>query len=339
MMEFTCTFRDKSGAIRETVIAAENRTACIAECRRRGITPFKVKEGSNVEGRGTFNASSGGKSSKRKWGVCIILVVIVLLSGVAFWAFSAHEKKPPATKEQVRPKAVKPKNVISATTQKVQAVESPIKTVPPKDTYLGQAVVSRSCVTNEDGSVREIIRTADGKSHGIRYPAPGSEPIFRNAADQAIAMALSVSDTVSAAPFPGMDGDLDAEFAKAVKTPIEISDDDPQPVKDLKKAVMETREEIMRLMEKGQSFSQVLKEHIRLSSENYDIRLQSYKELKALVDAGDMDSAEKYRERVNKVLGEMGITKLDMPMTAEEKAAQREAIRQARERIRKEKSK
>ena len=152
-------------------------------------------------------------------------------------------------------------------------------------------------------------------------------------------MALSVSDTVSSAPLPGMGGNLDEEFAKAIQTPIEINDGDSEAVKGLKKAVMETREEIKKLMDKGQSFSQVLNEHVRLARENYDLRVEAFKELKSLVEAGDADAAEKYLSTVNKTLEQMGITKLDMPLTAEQKAAQREAIRRERERLLKEKSK
>ena len=92
-------------------------------------------------------------------------------------------------------------------------------------------------------------------------------------------------------------------------------------------------------MEKGQTFSQVLKEHVRLSRENYDIRVNAMKELKDIVDAGDSEAAEKYLKRVNAALEQIGVTKLDMPMNAEERAAFREAVRRERERIQKEKSK
>ena len=339
-MTFTVTYRAKDGALREERVEAASRAECVAVCRRRGIAPTKI-----VEGKGANRRHDGGSPSQRRLtGNAAILAAVVLaaIAGGMWWwiggrgATALPEKVPQKPKVE-KPKDDKPKAKPSVS--KPAATPAPSAKAPAKEMYLGQEVVSRTSVTNADGSVRETVRTADGKLHGITHPAPGSEPIFKNAADQAIAMALSVSDTVSSAPLPGMGGNLDEEFAKAIQTPIEINDGDSEAVKGLKKAVMETREEIKKLMDKGQSFSQVLNEHVRLARENYDLRVEAFKELKSLVEAGDADAAEKYLSTVNKTLEQMGITKLDMPLTAEQKAAQREAIRRERERLLKEKSK
>ena len=337
-MTFTVTYRAKDGALREERVEAASRAECVTVCRRRGIAPTGIREG------GKNRQDGGSPSQRRLTGNAAILAAVVLaaIAGGAWWWFggrgaTALLAKAPAKPKVEKPKAEKPKASPHAT--KPAATPAPSAETPAKEMYLGQEVVSRTSVTNADGSVRETVRTADGKLHGITHPAPGSEPIFKNAADQAIAMALSVSDTVSSAPLPGMGGNLDEEFVKAIQTPIEINDGDSEAVKGLKKAVMETREEIKKLMDKGQSFSQVLNEHVRLARENYDLRVEAFKELKSLVEAGDADAAEKYLSTVNKTLEQMGITKLDMPLTAEQKAAQREAIRRERERILKEKSK
>ena len=339
-MTFTVTYRAKDGALREERVETASRAECVAVCRRRGIAPTKI-----VEGKGANRRQDGGSPSQRRLtGNAAILAAVVLAAiavGVWWWiggrGTTALPEKVPQKPKVEKPKDDKPKAKPSVS--KPAATPAPSAEAPAKEMYLGQEVVSRTSVTNADGSVRETVRTADGKLHGITHPAPGSEPIFKNAADQAIAMALSVSDTVSSAPLPGMGGNLDEEFVKAIQTPIEINDGDSEAVKGLKKAVMETREEIKKLMDKGQSFSQVLNEHVRLARENYDLRVEAFKELKSLVEAGDADAAEKYLSTVNKTLEQMGITKLDMPLTAEQKAAQREAIRRERERILKEKSK
>jgi len=336
-MTFTVTYRAKDGALREERVEAASRAECVAECRRRGIAPTGIKEGKPGK-----SGNSGISGISGKFWFAIGVALVIAIAGGAWWWFggrgaTALLAEAPAKPKVEKPKAEKPKASPPAT--KPAATPAPSAETPAKEMYLGQEVVSRTSVTNADGSVRETVRTADGKLHGITHPAPGSEPIFKNAADQAIAMALSVSDTVSSAPLPGMGGNLDEEFAKAIQTPIEINDGDSEAVKGLKKAVMETREEIKKLMDKGQSFSQVLNEHVRLARENYDLRVEAFKELKSLVEAGDADAAEKYLSTVNKTLEQMGITKLDMPLTAEQKAAQREAIRRERERILKEKSK
>ena len=44
-MTFTVTYRDKTGAKRETAIEAASRVECVAECRKRGISPLSIREG------------------------------------------------------------------------------------------------------------------------------------------------------------------------------------------------------------------------------------------------------------------------------------------------------
>ena len=191
-MTFTVTYRAKDGALREERVEAASRAECVAECRRRGITPTAIKEG------GKSRQDGGSPSQRRLTGNAAILAAVVLaaIAGGMWWwiggrGVTALPEKVPQKPKVEKPKDDKPKAKPSAS--KPTATPAPSAEAPAKEMYLGQEVVSRTSVTNADGSVRETVRTADGKLHGITHPAPGSEPIFKNAADQAIAMALSVS--------------------------------------------------------------------------------------------------------------------------------------------------
>ena len=197
-MTFTVTYREKDGTRAEIEIEAANRAACVAACKARGITPTTIREGR--QDGGSPYGHAGAKPAMR-WIVAAVLCVVVL--GGVWWWLGRSEAPPPAEPGHVqKPKVEKPKDdkpKAKPSVSKPAATPAPSAETPAKEMYLGQEVVSRTSVTNADGSVRETVRTADGKLHGITHPAPGSEPIFKNAADQAIAMALSVSDTVSSA--------------------------------------------------------------------------------------------------------------------------------------------
>ena len=61
-MTFTVTYRDQRGAKREEAIEAADRTACVAVCRARGISPLAIREGAN--GRKGVKGANGDKGSK-----------------------------------------------------------------------------------------------------------------------------------------------------------------------------------------------------------------------------------------------------------------------------------
>ena len=114
-----------------------------------------------------------------------------------------------------------------------------------------------------------------------------------------------------------------------------ILDSDDEKTKALKLSVKETREEIKRLMDKGMTFAQVIREHQHLVNENAKLRQEALVELKRLRDSGDVESAVKYKHDVNATLRQMGIKELSIPVTEEERAerdaARQEHLRQRRE--------
>ncbi len=120
---------------------------------------------------------------------------------------------------------------------------------------------------------------------------------------------------------------LDEDFRKSLSKPIIINDSDTLEVKTLKRIVMEAREEMKRLMDQGQTPSQILMEHERLAGENFKVRADAMKELTDIEKSGDYEGAVKYAQTVNGVLRKMGIEELPMPLDEEAKAAEKEARR------------
>ena len=137
-MNFIVTYRGKDGALREDAIAAAGRAECLAECKRRGITPTKI-EARDLKGRASGRTPTNGKRSAegaagdgqearakrgrsqdthgsndtkdkgRPRGFLVVLGVMVVLAIGAWWWFggrgaTALPAKPPATE---KPKAEK----------------------------------------------------------------------------------------------------------------------------------------------------------------------------------------------------------------------------------------
>ena len=61
----------------------------------------------------------------------------------------------------------------------------------------------------------QILKTVDGKTHRITTPKP---PVFDNASDQIIAMAVSGLNNDSMAPMP-LSASTDADFRKSLERP------------------------------------------------------------------------------------------------------------------------
>jgi len=89
-MTFTVTYRAKNGALSEETIEAAGRAECVAECRRREISPMSIREGraSTRLRSGKSAASPNGRT--KLWGAAI-LAAVVLAVGVGVWRwFSAR---------------------------------------------------------------------------------------------------------------------------------------------------------------------------------------------------------------------------------------------------------
>ena len=348
-MTFTVTHRDASGAVCLETVEAASRGDCFAQMKARGITPIGVKEGRSMSGKerkgyedslmpkerdGRFSAGAkekpGGKSVMAKVALVAALAVVV---GGAWWMLrgdkgAARTERPvkadkPAEVKVKRPAAVKAALLSTNAAVTVAATNEVKEAAKPKERH-----DTVSIHTNNMGKVVEKWIGADGKLHmSVRY---ARKPVFDNASDDQLAMAVGGEGTREIPPIP-MAATSEQEFLESLKKPIEIAEDDPEEVKRLKQAVSEARAEMKALMDRGMSYREALAEHQRLVNENVDTRNQCMAELKSLVDAGDREGAEHYLKTMNVALEQMGIPALTMPMSREELNAARQRRKEERE--------
>ena len=340
-MTFTVMYRGKDGALREETVEATGRSDCLEQMRARGIVPVSVKEGAR-KGRRHDGGSQNGRDEARPshggmlWKTAILVAVVLAVAAGLWWWLVAREDTRPAkpkaatvVKDVKSPKAPqRPPETAPAKAgqRKVQAVPETNQVAdvkPPKERH-----DTVSIHTNNLGKVVEKWIGADGKLHmSVRY---ARKPVFDNASDDQLAMAMAGDGAQSIAPIP-MTATSEQEFLESLKNPIVINDDDPEKVKQIKTAVSEARAQMKQMIDNGMSYREALAEHQRLVNENVDTRNQCMAELKSLVDAGDHEGAERYMKTMNVALGQMGIPALTMPMSREELSAARQRRREEKE--------
>lgn len=252
----------------------------------------------------------------------------IALAGLGVWLLlvdtaekpSIHEKRSPrGIISEVKPHF--PSNVVRKTVQ--EPVEEKAPEVDPSQIR----VKTLSIVTNGFGKIIERYATADGKMHRVIRPA--RPPIFRHATDSIILMALAQKSQDAILPLP-LRGDMDRQFLKSLREPIIIEKTDSEEIKERKRIVREARLEIKKLMDQGLHFSEILSEHEKMFNQDAEIRKKAIAEATKIRDEGDTEGTVQYVETMNAAFEAMGIEKIDMPHTKEERRAEIEAKRAAR---------
>ena len=318
-MTFTVTYRGKDGALHEECIEAADRAGCVAECRQRGVAAMRIVAGS----KGTTNRRQDGgfRSRHRLTGNAAILaaVVLVAVGGGMWWWIGRGESKPKATNVRQqgvqKPKAEKPK----PPTPRPRAVAqkdapAPLATNAPS-VRSPKEVVSSSVTTNADGAVVEKIVLADGTKKAIVTPP---KPIFDNAADQVIAMAISAKPGEAMPPLPDLSG-IDEDFAKSFLTPIKVNDDDPENVKELKRNVIEIKKDLLEAVKGGKTVMQALQEHQAAMERMESSRLMAIREMQRIGAEDGIEMAQEFAKKVNEDFEGKGIPAIPVIGTNKEK--------------------
>ena len=193
--------------------------------------------------------------------------------------------------------------------------------LPPEvkiEMYRGQPVIKHTTQTNGPYKV-ERIWTADGNRHRIDTPLFPPDG-FGGPTDQLLQMATGAAGGPPIPVAPGMD----REFAKAMEKKIEIYPNDSDAVKEMKRQVIEAREQVAEMIKNGSTLKDILEEHQKLTRENQEILAKTQKELDGIMESGDVEGAKKYQQTMEIALQQMGIEGLKDPLTKKEKEAARE---------------
>ncbi len=239
-------------------------------------------------------------------------LAIAVLTAIAVAVLFLRNRKAEAQKAEVEPPAPAARPVAKEpSAAPVEPPPPPVTKPPaPKELELPPTnIVSRTVVTNRSGAVIEKLVLADGTTMSKVEPP---KPVFENAAEQVIALAISTPPGASMPPLPDLTG-LEEDFAKSLERPIVITEDDSEEVQKLKERVAETKAYLAEEVKKGGNIIDILREHQEEMGRIEAEQLAAVREMQAIkAEEGDEAAAEDVK-RKNGEFRKDGIPELPVP--------------------------
>ena len=323
-MTFTVTYRAKNGALSEETIEAAGRAECVAECRRREISPMSIREGraSTRLRSGKSAASPNGRVGVRPsravfLKVGIVLAVVLVVVGVCWWIATHGTSRPPVqeppakTRPEVRHKPEPP-----PVAKFVPAPVAPVVTnAPPASTNKPQARREETYIDE-----RGIERYPGGMR--VRRPAARTvkleiDPLhrFKHTSEAQIAGLLEIK------PGAFIVGDMKysyrfvEDFKESLNDPIEILDTDSEYDKQLKRDVIETKKQLKAAMDRGEDIAQIMTDTRNELRKLGQYREELRQELHKLRAGGEYteQEIEDFTAAANKLLADKGCRPIKMP--------------------------
>lgn len=244
-------------------------------------------------------------------GVVAGVLVCAIAIG-AYFAFFSHSEKPQKEVTVRQPSKIKE---VAPATNKVAATEKPKKDVivwqgkeyPRYNKFGGEAYITGYGVRYHSTNVIT--------SYACRASIPWEAKHFKHYTDQTIAVLLNTE------PGTGFVGDVQygkrftEQFLKHLNDPIEISPDDSEDVKELKKAVIETRKELKARYDLGEDVGEIIQKTREELRELGAYKQELEKQLGELSRRRDMTEKDldDYVTAANMMLESRGCSKLTMP--------------------------
>lgn len=283
-MNFTITYRDKSGDKKSLVLDVPNKAAVWPELKKRGIFALAVRESKAKDG---MTKPSGSKLPSAVRGIVAGVVVVALAIGA--WFFfkdgqntdaSAVDTKPKRVKEikPEKPKAARP----SASTNKTEVAKpNPnekmhfgvphsewVKLSHEEKVALGQAAY--------DAEAAKIDSTylERKKAHDAEIAA---RP-FKHTSENVISsiFSLNYGDHVLMGDFHPT---LQEDFLKSLNDPIVINDDDSEEVKRQKEEMIILKPQIKQLIDQGYTLKEILDDYRNSIAKVQELEFNLRKEL------------------------------------------------------------
>lgn len=244
----------------------------------------------------------------------VAAMIVVLGALLAFVICRRNTTVEDATKPE------KTTNAAMPTVSPMRPVPKPQSTaeVPAHDPRFpytdGRKVISSH--TNNWNQIIDICIMPNGKTRKVIRSA--KPPVFSNASDQIIAMAVSGDFDEELPPIP-ISEDMESDFLESLKTPIAIDESDSDAVKEAKRRVIDARQVIEGEIKKGRSFHEILTDHLAQRMENAKTREMAMSAVSDLKKEGDPELLNEYLEKVNGLMREKGLREVDIPLSRRER--------------------
>lgn len=318
-MTFTVTYREKSGAKAEAEILAASRAECVAECRKRGITPMGIQEGKRGKDAPRSRADESSdvpvKRTMRISAKWVGMAVGVVVLGIVFWMFLSQDKtgkpssnKPsPRTISKERPPTEK---VAPAPTNTVEKVHG--KEIKPRKRR--EPVVHREPEITKNApppkiDALDLIKNSTVISNTVR----SSRVLFKSRSENLLAGIISSKPGYRVINLP-LDAGFVEDFKSSLGNPITIDDEDTPADIELKQAVVDAKAMLLEEMGKGGDITRIISDAREDLNRLADYRKSVQMTYSSLVREGrPPEECEVFRKEANELLKEYGLPPIDEP--------------------------
>ena len=301
-------YRRNDGKQIEECVEAASRADLFLILKTRGISPVRIVETKTKRSRLKFNSHLAVWCGLSIGVVALVWILVQLRSGTSALRDAQTSKatgEPVITEPLALPKNINTlDNSVALHTNHATRAENELE------------VVSSSITTNNSGAIIERLTLSNGKKIKKVHPP---KPIFNNASDQVIAMAVNAKPGQALPPFPNLDKSLEQDFIESLASPIVINDDDPEDVKELKAIVKETKAYIVREIKNGGSLLDILAQHQNESEKIADSHLMAVQEMQKIRDEIGEAAAKEFIREVNESFKIRGIPEIEFKSTEDKK--------------------
>ena len=266
-MTFTVTYRAKDGAMREERVEAASRAECVAECRKRGIAPTKIREGGRASTRA---ASAGGNSKRTTTRIIAAVVAVAAVAGVVWWWFGGHgatalPAEKPAKQKVEKPKAEKPVKTVREAKPAPAVTNAPPKPKMYKDMTREEKLKSirDKYGDNIPDNLKPTVYYLENPPQQTFHPARSKYHYLKRSSEREIASVLNIQPgkwMMRAVTF----GDkFDKDLAAAMGEKIKFEEDDSDEVKAVKQAVIDTKKDLADRIAQGEKASDIMNSTVK----------------------------------------------------------------------------
>lgn len=260
-----------------------------------------------------WNRSGEEKKEENKsgqWNVRLLLGVasLVVLGAVGVWWLSLDDGAAASSERPCRSGLIKEVKPSAAP----KAEEPPPVDPKARPTKVGEKV--NGFVMLPNGRIHKMSGTVLTNSI-VR----GSYAIFDHASENVIAGILTIRPGMTVFGTPHYDSPgFTEDFLQSIKEPIIVRQDDPDDVKELKRAVNEAKADLKAAYDRGENIGEIL---LRARAEFQDLARYKHDLRKEVYQYADRENVtpedvETYLQAANKMLESRGIAPLeDTPLT------------------------
>ena len=314
-MDFTATYRDRTGAMREERVEAASRSEAVAALKARGIVPMRVEAISGAKAQ-RRRPQNGESAVSRRSVVYVLAVVFDLLSSGGLWWWLARPAETITLLPEKPKTAAMPKEVKSVQRTRVHKPGKVTHKAPPPQTPEERlAWFKEKYGDNIPENLKTTVYFLEHPPTQTYRPLPQPEDVFKHQSEKTIAAVLLMKPGTFVMRRTVYDESFDADFKKAMEEPTEIEDDDSEETKELKAAVNEVKAEWAEKMRSGEKPSAIMTQVMDTAYElgKYTREIETLLH-EVVADPANTDKdIEDFVGAANQMLKEKGAEELPMP--------------------------